>query len=406
MHLFLFLVCLLKLTKADRTYNTLLPCIKDNPLLSLDFVKAMDAWALPVDAESHYRELLKKTEKFRNHPSHEVHGFKGPWIENKWIERNIGKPLSSFNGLIPLFVQFVDIHANGFLGKGIDHGYYKRLFESMGEEIADMLRKDVLYVTVSQDDEGIAYKDRAGLFQIRPNILVFSAGGYGHIPIPLIKNALQYVEPPVTYKWDVGFYGAPGQNITRRALLDEAIDEIKAATTFSINMAQNPAWKKNMLDTKFNLAPRGFGRTSYRLAELVQMGKLPVYLYSDAAWLPYQGTEYSVAVFGISSKRGQGKHLARKLLTIHNNNNEHAPLSSVGSPGSSTTSSGNGSHASGKNGDSAVEIGFAARLKMVREAAPYYTLEGVLAQIELFLKDPLGPNGGYLRCERVPSTVI
>lgn len=37
-------------------------------------------------------------------------------------------------------------------------------------------------------------------------------------------------------------------------------------------------------NTKFNLAPRGYGRTSFRLAEIVQSGRVPVYMYDDAKW--------------------------------------------------------------------------------------------------------------------------
>ena len=40
--------------------------------------------------------------------------------------------------------------------------------------------------------------------QHRPNILVLSAGGFGHIPIPLIKGELAPSAIPVPFHWDVG----------------------------------------------------------------------------------------------------------------------------------------------------------------------------------------------------------
>ena len=40
-------------------------------------------------------------------------------------------------------------------------------------------------------------------------------------------------------------------------------------------------------------------------------------------------------------------------------------------------------------------------LKKVANARQYYTLEGTIHQIELFIKDPLGPKGGYLRCSKL-----
>ena len=63
----------------------------------------------------------------------------GPWIENLFISEYMNKPLSFFNGLIPLFIQWIDtdilskqeaININTFLTKE--------------------LRKDVLYVAISQ----------------------------------------------------------------------------------------------------------------------------------------------------------------------------------------------------------------------------------------------------------------
>lgn len=36
----------------------------------------------------------------------------------------------------------------------------------------------------------------------------------------------------------------------------------------------------------FGLSPRGYGRTSYRLYEMLQLGTIPVYIY-DEPWLPY-----------------------------------------------------------------------------------------------------------------------
>ena len=40
----------------------------------------------------------------------------------------------------------------------------------------------------------------------------------------------------------------------------------------------------------FNLAPMGMGRASFRLAEIIQTGRIPIYLYGDYPWLPYHQT--------------------------------------------------------------------------------------------------------------------
>ena len=45
-----------------------------------------------------------------------------------------------------------------------------------------------------------------------------------------------------------------------------------------------------MSHSKLSLCPRGFGRSSYHLAETVQMGRVPVYVYdgADDHWVPYE----------------------------------------------------------------------------------------------------------------------
>lgn len=61
---------------AKSTYSKVLPCLTKNKFArKVDFQK----WALPPDAESHYRYLLDATAKFRNIEIHEAHGFRGPW---------------------------------------------------------------------------------------------------------------------------------------------------------------------------------------------------------------------------------------------------------------------------------------------------------------------------------------
>ena len=42
-----------------------------------------------------------------------------------------------------------------------------------------------------------------------------------------------------------------------------------------------------MAASRASLCPRGFGRASYHLMEALQMGLLPIHVYSDEPWLPY-----------------------------------------------------------------------------------------------------------------------
>ena len=125
-------------------------------------------------------------------------------------------------------------------------------------------------------------------------------------------------------------------------------------------------WISLIQKTKFNLAPRGFGRTSYRLAEIIQIGRIPVYIYDDASWLPYEGTELALSTFGFSGRMG----FLSKVVSVMKN------LS---------------------------DADYYERMRKLKEVREHFTYAGVISQIEKFILDPLGPSGGQLRCTRVPD---
>ena len=50
-------------------------------------------------------------------------------------------------------------------------------------------------------------------------------------------------------------------------------------------------WRDVMADSLFNLAPRGYGRSSFRLSEIVQLGHVPLHVWDDTPWLPYNRAE-------------------------------------------------------------------------------------------------------------------
>ena len=172
------------------TYKRILSC-----LLKSGLMRDVSSFEYPDDAEEHYKDLLKKTENFRGIKIHSAGGYHGPWIENIYIDHFMKKPLSYFNGLIPLFVQFVDIHVESFANP-INESVPKH--SQISRLIAPLLRENVLYVAVTQDDQGLAE-----LAHFRPNILSISAGGYGHVPLPLIKGNVSYLSPPAQFKYDV-----------------------------------------------------------------------------------------------------------------------------------------------------------------------------------------------------------
>ena len=115
--------------------------------------------------------------------------------------------------------------------------------------------------------------------------------------------------------------------------------------------------------TKFNLAPVGMGRATFRLQEIIQIGRIPVYLYEDFPWLPYEGSGYSPADLGYVMKTDSLNNMVYIMRTVTNNT-------------------------------------LLDKLRRIKEGRYLYTYEGVLEQIDKWFFDPFGPKGGFLRCKR------
>eukprot|EP01041_Mallomonas_annulata_P001111 gene1111-2158_t len=338
--------------KSSNTYKKLYPCIIGN----ISTVE-MSKWEIPEDAEAHYREILKVTSKFRNVAIHRWSQYSEKWVENHFIDRFMDKPLSFFNGLIPLFIQWVDIHVNDFLHRKPEIPPYSAIFTTL----EGILRKDVLYIAVSQDDEGISR-----LQKNFPNVISFSAGGCGNIPIPLIKGELSPAGSTTSYKWDLAFFGDENTHSTRMELL-KIVKETAGAERISIKFELTPDWQQKMSKTRFNLAPRGYGRTSFRMVEIIQLGRVPVYLYSDMPWIPYEGSEADFHHLGLVVNKGNITTMVKTVKAM-----------------------------------AADPVRMETWLSAVSKARHMYTYDGVMKQIEMFFRDPLGPTGGYLRCALPP----
>jgi len=245
----------------------------------------------PRDAEKHFGELRRALAPWSQHAAHESHSYAnatGPWIENKWIEdfegaydASTGCLYEFFGPFVPLFVPWTDVWLQN----------NRRYPRALRRTLRRMLRPDVVYVTVSQNDQGLLGSDRATGGMAFPNVLVFSAGGYGHVPIPLLKSSLEPLRNEKSMDErgiDISFVGslhtAPND---LRVRAHEALSRMNDAGTLKYSYYKGTEWRNIMADTRVSLAPRGFGRSSFHLYEILQMGLIPLYVYSDEPWLPF-----------------------------------------------------------------------------------------------------------------------
>ncbi len=149
------------------------------------------------------------------------------------------------------------------------------------------LNPNMKYFTVAQHDDAIRE-------QLPPDTICFNAGGNGGgIPIPLVCSPIKEEMKPKGKDRDIfcSFVGSmthPIRNAMHMVLKDDE------KYSFSIR-----SWRAEVEDDEmqrfiditsrsvFALCPRGYGKSSFRLYEAMQLGAIPVFIY-DQKWLPFE----------------------------------------------------------------------------------------------------------------------
>ena len=152
------------------------------------------------------------------------------------------------------------------------------------------------YFTVVQHDDGPALK-------LPENTIIYGACS-GDIPIPLIyedTNNTLVNKPKKTFHEKEIFCSFVG-NITANAVEPNVRHEIfkkllekpnfylvnSGGWTPSVNPHLQHIFINNTINSKFAFAPRGYGRGSFRFFECFQLGTIPIYVWNDICWLPFQ----------------------------------------------------------------------------------------------------------------------
>ena len=223
--------------------------------------------------------------------------YGGPWIENHWIAHfeslyqgnKTACASDIFGPFIPIFLPWTDHWVNS-----------RHHYQTLLDHLKSVLRPSVPYIniTVSQNDQGIsgAGGSKETVLNHFPNILVLSAGGFGHIPIPLLKQSEKKMNQEKTISERTNLLSFAG-SLNTAPLRKEMHNALVAVDPSRIDNGSNVTrfykhykgekWRDVMLSSQLSMCPRGFGRTSFRLTEALQMDLIPVYIYSDVAWVPY-----------------------------------------------------------------------------------------------------------------------
>lgn len=152
------------------------------------------------------------------------------------------------------------------------------------------------YFTIVQYDDG-------PLLTLPPNTVVYGACS-GDIPIPLIYEDKRLTLENIKQKSFIeksifcSFVGCLTSNNLKPNVRRTMFDKLKNKSGYQLYCpgGWTPKVTKNnqnnfiniTVNSKFALAPRGYGRSSFRFFEVLKLGTIPIYLWNDIEWLPFK----------------------------------------------------------------------------------------------------------------------
>jgi hypothetical protein len=178
-------------------------------------------------------------------------------------------------------------------------GWFQSRKREMQELLDEWVRNNPSengYFTLVQYDDG-------PLLNLPANTLIYGACS-GNIPIPLIyqdvNNTLANIPKKSFAEKSVlcSFVGnITGNNVEPnvREIMKHTLEKNpnflfynSGGWTPSVNADLQKKFVNITINSKFVLAPRGYGRGSFRFFECFQLGSIPVYLWNDVEWLPFK----------------------------------------------------------------------------------------------------------------------
>ncbi len=155
----------------------------------------------------------------------------------------------------------------------IQHDYGKERVKL--QQYVNSLPKNQKYFTVVQYDDGLLVDF--------PECVVFSAGGKPHnsIPIPLVCD--RHIRRNLPKKYTASFMG----NVKTHPIREKMVEALKEYNDIYIGSGSTENFMDITEQSYFSLCPRGYGKTSFRLFEAMNLGAVPVYLFDDP-WIPFQ----------------------------------------------------------------------------------------------------------------------
>jgi hypothetical protein len=164
----------------------------------------------------------------------------------------------------------------------------------------DSLPQEDKYFTIVQFDEGVKYN------KLPPDTTVFGCC-FGDIPIPLTYETTAFSNQKLKL-WDDKSIFCSFLGGHTHILRNKVYEYVQQFSDYYYEIVKDLSVSKELyiqksIESKFCLAPRGFGRSSFRFFEILKLGSVPVYIWDDENWLPFKDkVDYSKLCVSINIK--------------------------------------------------------------------------------------------------------
>jgi hypothetical protein len=216
-------------------------------------------------------EILKVPEIFQplnraNYPDH----------NHTTLEEECFKRLSLIADQIKTNISYLPIFWTTYLTRsnfGKDNAAMRRL-----QEYVSSIREP--WFTVSQYDDSLCGIEKS------KECISMTAGGVGDVALPLTCYPRQENPKRLPERHLASFVGNLNTYSWRREFA-KALENVPGFYIKHSGSGRDEGFEETMLASRFALCPRGYGITSFRLYEAIQMQSIPIYI-SDRFWLPFE----------------------------------------------------------------------------------------------------------------------
>jgi hypothetical protein len=229
----------------------------------------------PFVHATYQQDITTATQQFRPTPPHRYAGFDGPWIENYFFTFFAAQTISIPYIYLPVF--WTDFLVTG---KNV----------SLLNAFLLTLPSSHTFFTVVQLDRGIGSRHVAHPVSV-PNTLrlvAFLSSGSSScdpmlhmVPIPLLHRELPLSGSSMHTKTHVASF----QGSFTHHIREDLFKTLNSTYTF---LRSGSDWQEVIQKSMFSFTPRGFGESSFRLYQVLQLGTVPIVIWEKQRWLPFE----------------------------------------------------------------------------------------------------------------------